>query len=334
MAGIPPDTGALMSAVLEGILYGFSVLMFMGTIWALTYKSRMQDINRPIAMVAILLLLVSTVHMIVTIIRVENGFVKYRDTWPGGPAAFFADITEETYVIKHALYIFQTVVADGVMVYRCYVVWQSIRVIILPSMLWCGIVVTGIHAVYSVSQASSNPGDVFASQLTKWITAFFASTITTNLLCSGLLAYRIWMTERAVSRVRATSGTMMPIVRILVDAAVLYSIVLFSLLICFLSGNNGEGVLTDLVMPVISIAFYMVLIRITFNRKKHSHISKAVFSTPRGTTGSGDTEQGILQQYPMKPLQVNVPKFTHEDSPLAYRVDNEDQLSPCKVESL
>ncbi|KAG1744858.1 hypothetical protein EDB19DRAFT_1960659 [Suillus lakei] len=257
-SGIPPDTGALMSAVLEGVLYGFSVLMFVGTIWALTYKRHMQDINRPIAVVAILLLLVSTVHMIVTIIRVENGFVKYRDTWPGGPAAFFADVTEETYVIKHALYIFQTVLADGVMVYRCYVVWQSVQVVILPSMLWCSIIVTGVHAVYNNSQAITNPGDVFAPELETWIMAFIASTLTTNLVCSGLLLYRIWMVEREVSKVRATKkGSIMPLVRILVDAAVLYSVVLFSLLICFLCGNNGESVLTDLAVPIISIAFYM-----------------------------------------------------------------------------
>lgn len=54
-----------------------------------------------------------------TIIHVENGLVKYRDTWPGGPAAFFTDITEETYVIKHALYVSQTVLADGLMVRSC-----------------------------------------------------------------------------------------------------------------------------------------------------------------------------------------------------------------------
>lgn len=93
--------------------------------------------------------------MVVTIIRIENGLVKYRDTWPNGPAAFFADVTEKTYLINHALYIFQTVLADGVMVrsfdlrlrscgligtqkiHRCYVLWQSTRVIILPGLLWC-----------------------------------------------------------------------------------------------------------------------------------------------------------------------------------------------------
>lgn len=39
---------------------GFSVLMFIGTIWALTYNRRMQDINRPFVVVAVLLLNLST----------------------------------------------------------------------------------------------------------------------------------------------------------------------------------------------------------------------------------------------------------------------------------
>lgn len=326
---IPYDTAALMSAVLEGILYGFSVLMFIGTIWASTYKRRMQDINRPTIVVAILLLLTSTTHMIVTIIHVEDGLVKYRDTWPGGPTAFFANMTVETYVIKHALYIFQTVLADGVMVYRCYVLWRSIRVVILPSMLWCGIIVTGTRAVYGNSQATANPGDVFAAGVENWIIAFFALTLTTNILCSGLLAYRIWMIERAVSKMRATKGTMMQLVRVLVDAAVLYSVVLFSLLLCFVTTNNGESVLTDLVMPVISIAFYMVLLRITINRTNHSFLS----SVPRVTTDG--MEQGALQQYPMKPLQVHISTFAHNDSTgSAYNVGNEDQPSTCKEESV
>jgi hypothetical protein len=55
-------------------------------------------------------------HILVNIIRVQDGLVTYRDTFPGGPAAFFGDVTQRTYVIKHALYISQTLLADGVMV--------------------------------------------------------------------------------------------------------------------------------------------------------------------------------------------------------------------------
>jgi hypothetical protein len=59
-------------------------------------------------------------HVVVGIIRVEDGLVKYRNTYPGGPAAFFADISQDTYVIKHVLYILQTLLADGVVVCSCF----------------------------------------------------------------------------------------------------------------------------------------------------------------------------------------------------------------------
>ncbi|KIK31745.1 hypothetical protein CY34DRAFT_242094 [Suillus luteus UH-Slu-Lm8-n1] len=58
--GIPLDTAAIMSSVLEGILYGFSVLMFVGAIWMMTYKRRLRDINRPAIAVATLMFLLST----------------------------------------------------------------------------------------------------------------------------------------------------------------------------------------------------------------------------------------------------------------------------------
>ncbi|KAG2130171.1 uncharacterized protein EDB93DRAFT_89155 [Suillus bovinus] len=315
MNSLPADTSALMSAILEGILYGFSVLMFIGTIWALTYKRRMRDVNRPVAVVVLLLLLVSTAHMVMTIIHIENGLVKYRDTWLGGPPAYFADIAEETYVIKHALYISQTVLADGVMIHRCYVLWRSVRVIILPSLLWCAIIVTGIRAVYVNSQATSNPGDVFAVEDAKWIISFIASTLTSNLLCSGLLIYRIWKSERRVSKIRVSKSTMMPIVRILMDAAVLYSVMLFGLLICFLVENNGQSVITDIAVPIISITFYMVIIRLATSCRHH---------LPRRTTE--EIEQRNMQ-YQTRPLGVRISQFTQDDSTSTYKVGDEDRPS-------
>ncbi|KAG1818856.1 hypothetical protein EV424DRAFT_1404987 [Suillus variegatus] len=312
---IPFDSGALMSTVLEGILYGFSVLMFMGTMWSLTYKQHVRDINRPIFIVAILLLLLSTVHIVVNIIRVEDGLVKYRDTYPGGPRAFFADVSQETYVIKHALYVLQTLLADGVVIYRCYVVWQSVWVIILPSMLWCSVAVTGVTAVYSVSQSSSSTS-VFAQDLAMWIMGFLISTIAANASSSGLMAYRIWTIERNIARIRASpNGTMMPILHVLMDAAVLYSVALFTALVCYVCSNNGDVVMVDLAVPIISIAFYMVLIRIAVNRQ-HNYL-------PNVGTNAETRQSGNLQQYPMQPLQVHISQFTSSDNTSANEIGNE-----------
>ncbi|KAG1736527.1 hypothetical protein EDB19DRAFT_1896031 [Suillus lakei] len=288
--GITIDEAALISTVLEGILYGFSVLLFMGTIWHGTF-------NRPITVVAILLLILSTAHIVVDIVRLEDGLVKYRDTFPGGPVA-------------SVIYALQTLLGDGVVIYRCYIVWQSVWVILLPSMLWCSGAgldrnLTGFAAAYNALRTTDD-GNIYTNQTEQWVTGFFALTLATNLISSGLLAYRIWTFERNLSAIRAsTSGTLTHIVRVLVDAALVYSAALLSMLICFIRSNNGQYVIADMITPIISIAFYTVLIRIA--------IGNTTFDYPLTISGVAISETDRGNQYSMKPLQVHVSQLTHND---------------------
>ncbi|KAG0695029.1 hypothetical protein DFH29DRAFT_859067 [Suillus ampliporus] len=325
--GIPLDTSAVVSTVLEGILYGFSVLMFMGTIWALTYKRRIKDVNYTNAVVAVLLLILSTAHMVVDIIRIEEGLVTYRDTFPGGPPAFFADVAQNTFVNKNLIYTLQTMLGDGIVIYRCYVVWQSIWVIVIPSVLWFGSTVSGFFAVRSVSQATTEAGNIFAKATGEWITTFYALTLATNLSASVFLAYRIWMVERSVSAIRATKSSMMPILRVLVDAAVLYSVALFSALVCFVEWNDGQYIVLDMIMPIISITFYMVIIRIAINKNTHSYLSTAHGGTTNEMAG------GISRRYHLKPLKVHISQLTHTDNTSVCGTVNQDQPS-TKAESV
>lgn len=54
--------------------------------------------------------------MIVDIVRIDEGLVKLRDTFPGGPLAFFEDVAQKTFVIKNGIYALQTLLGDGVVV--------------------------------------------------------------------------------------------------------------------------------------------------------------------------------------------------------------------------
>lgn len=301
--GIPLDTATIISTALEGVLYGFSVRMFMGTMRALSYRKL--STNRPIAFVAILMLILSTAHLAVDIFRLEDGFVKHRDILPGGPVAFFQDISQPTFVTKNLIYALQTMLGDGVVIYRCYVVWQSVWVIILPSMLWCGSSVAALLAPYYASQATG--GNIYTNQTAQWITALFALTLSTNLISSGLLVYRIWTIERKVSLVRATNGTTMPIVHVLVDAAIVYAAALFVVLVCFVCANDAQYILLDMIMPIISIAFCMVLINTTPRKTTPRHLS-----TMASDAEINESERN-LQQHPMKPLQIYVSQWTQND---------------------
>lgn len=300
-SGVPLDTATIIATALEGILYGFSVLMFLGTMWA----SRYPDANRPIAFAAILLLLLSTAHLVVDIIRLEDGFVKYRDVFPGGPVAFFQDISQPTFVTKNLIYALQTMLGDGVVIYRCYAVWQSVWVIILPCMLWCCSSVAALMAPYYASQATG--GSIYTNQTAKWITALFALTLATNLISTGLLVYRIWTIERKISSSRATKGTMMPIVYVLIDAAILYSAALLTILVCFICANNAQYIMLDMIMPIISISFCMVLLRLT-PRETTPRLIPVTYSASINAR-----ERRSLPEYPLKPLEVHISQWTHND---------------------
>ncbi|KAG2356405.1 hypothetical protein BDR07DRAFT_450956 [Suillus spraguei] len=73
------DAVTIISLSLEGILYGISIFMFLGTIYALTHNRHIRTINHPSLVVALLLLILSTAHIVINIIRTGDGLVKYRE---------------------------------------------------------------------------------------------------------------------------------------------------------------------------------------------------------------------------------------------------------------
>lgn len=51
--------------------------------------------------------------MVVCIIHVEDGLVKYRDPFLGGPVACLADISQPTFVANNAIYALQTLLDNA-----------------------------------------------------------------------------------------------------------------------------------------------------------------------------------------------------------------------------
>lgn len=54
--------------------------------------------------------------MIVNIVRLYEGFISKGPKQPGGPEAYFGNVSEVSFVLKNALYNAQTLILDGVVV--------------------------------------------------------------------------------------------------------------------------------------------------------------------------------------------------------------------------
>jgi hypothetical protein len=58
---------------------------------------------------------------VIDIIRIMEGLILYRDTYPGGPIAYFSDMSQWTFVSTNYLYTAQTLIGDGVVVSLVFV---------------------------------------------------------------------------------------------------------------------------------------------------------------------------------------------------------------------
>ncbi|KAH0828756.1 hypothetical protein J3R83DRAFT_3180 [Lanmaoa asiatica] len=317
--GIPLDKAELLSVLLEGLLYGFSLLMFGGTIWVLWFQQSTHQVNRRMLTVACLLLLFSTAvsvsfrfswikhrteiaffggtqHLVIDIIRIMEGLILFRDTYPGGPVGYFSNVSQWTFVYKNYVFTAQTLIGDGVILYRCYAVWQSKLVMIIPALLWCAVGVTGIGSPYTASHATQI--EVFGGSLSRWITSFYASTLITNLLTTLLLAYRIWSVDRQTARLcDHRTSQLRSILHIVIDAGVIYSVTLLAALLCFANDSNGQYVILDMVTPIISITFYMVIIRVglTHQTNQPSTLLSVRYASSNNSTSLGMDRRSGMQ---------------------------------------
>ena len=74
-----------------------------------------------------------------------EGFVLYRDTFPGGPIGYFSDVSQWTFVYMIYVFTVQTLLGDGVVVGAWTFGWRSNANVIIALSLLCGVAVETYH---------------------------------------------------------------------------------------------------------------------------------------------------------------------------------------------
>ncbi|KZV76687.1 hypothetical protein PENSPDRAFT_622643 [Peniophora sp. CONT] len=288
--------GEMLSVIVEGILYGFSLFMFGVTLWVLIYRRTSQKVHGVIFAVACLLWILSTIRVIVDSIHVYNGFLRSPD-----PELYFSDTTKETF--KNAIYELQTLLGDGILIYRCFVVWGDWRVIIFPCILWCAVAATGTHTVWSISLPLTTSANIFVENA-HWILSFYILTLCCNAFSTGLLAYKLWQINSVVAQYRTSS--LIPVIKLLVECGLLYTICLIVMIITYTRGSNSLFFIINITGQIIPITFYMIIIRAGLSRMSTSSNSTANHASLPSTAGSRRSRR--------QEVMVSIENFTATDA--------------------
>ncbi|KAH9980781.1 hypothetical protein BJV74DRAFT_887543 [Russula compacta] len=251
----------LISLGLTTFLYGIFFTLFLVTTAVMTYnvKEGIRKQRMKILPVSFAMLLVATLHLVVVWIRGEYGFINERR---GSVGAFYEDIAARTSLLRLTCLCVQSAIGDGVVIWRMYIIYGRRIGTIIPAILL--VAAYTVFACVILHIIANSPSAVDVAHLARpWITAYFSLLMITNVLCSGAIAWRIFIVGRPLqSKIRVW-----PIVLAIVESSALYAISVTTALLTFLSNSNGQYPAVDSIVPLVGIVFSLIVLQIRFHAK-------------------------------------------------------------------
>ncbi|KAF9451089.1 hypothetical protein P691DRAFT_663922 [Macrolepiota fuliginosa MF-IS2] len=262
-------TSALMLGVYL-ITFAFTVrwLLFADEGW-----KRRRDVSWPMIFTTIFMFVIITAH---TALDLEGTMdevrhlaePKHSDMDYDSP--IWMDICKFTFSNSVAL------AADMVLIYRSYVVYgNSIRIIALPCFLWIGgLVCTALQMYLQIAHLHNpnigpyrwaNVNMTFGPGIV--LIPFWGSTTLLNVYCTGVLIWRIYQVANQSEELAAAKQFRFIARSIAESGLISMSISLAHFVVWLTSANFAIEIVRVLNVPLIGIAFNLILIRSAHSRR-------------------------------------------------------------------
>jgi len=278
----------LVALSVESLFYGIYFVLFCSSIKMLLNKRKTIEGTTPLLAIAGVLGVLITWHVLTDMVRAVYSFKK--DQVPLGPDLYYANVASALSLVKTALYLIITVIFDGFILHRCFMVWdRNYLVILLPFMVWLADIGTGIAALQGLSGLTKGDS-VFIQKQERITKSFLSSTVAVNGLCTLLIAYRLWTRQATMRDSRKAFGLTRE-AAIMAESGAIYSITLILVIATYASKSNSFNVFLDMASPIIGVAFSLIMIRLGVNGADATHISMQGIGQPipeenRSVTGS------------------------------------------------
>ncbi|PIL34522.1 hypothetical protein GSI_03300 [Ganoderma sinense ZZ0214-1] len=203
---------------------------------------------------------------------------------PGGAVAEFSDISYWVNAMKMVTFVAQTSIADGMLIYRCYIVYSGSWFVAAPlCILWAaGIVMEAFTCVLEFTTRGSTSKLINIAQITPFITSMFAITLVLNTIATSLIVYKIWSIEHSAKVFVITGGTdttrLRRAMHIIIESGLMYTVSVVILFILYLASNNAQYAVSDCIVQIIGIAFNLIIIRIDQGRAATSKTMTTLIS--------------------------------------------------------
>ncbi|KZV91437.1 ras-domain-containing protein [Exidia glandulosa HHB12029] len=197
-----------------------------------------------------------------TIVDLERTIHSFSNPSDDGKIDLGAPASAES-LLTNLLLVLITVVADTFLIYRLFVVWSnSLLVAFVPVLLLLGETGGGVYVVYALAAAGGNITKTVIDHIGQSFATFLYFTLATNLVCTVLIAGRIWWIRHQTRRARATGESPIALLMTLVvESAAVYSALLIPEIISIAYDLPSVYVFINMIGPVVGIVFSHIIIR-------------------------------------------------------------------------
>ncbi|KIL58664.1 hypothetical protein M378DRAFT_86165 [Amanita muscaria Koide BX008] len=242
---------------------GANFVLFGLCVYILLFVRRnAQGLNKPMLITAIAMFVVSSAHMVVGIIQVIVAFIG--DSYDvDGAIKYFAQRWLPLSIARQALYAANNIIADGLLIYRCYVVWDfNWNVIILPIIMLIGTAVCFVFSLYGLSETAPGQG-VFISSIDDWGITVFSVSLATNVLVTFLIASRVYW---VVYRLDVPCGEEYrhkyhQAVAIIIESGSIQSAAILILLVLHSLNETSQYIMADALAQLLGIVPTLIIVR-------------------------------------------------------------------------
>jgi len=284
-----PNISVLVSVWMETLFYGVYLVVFATAVY---FRKRATKGLTPslVIVVAFLMFAICTAHIAINLRRLIEGFILTQ-TKPQ-TLAYFYQFNDPLNVAKQFLWIFNNILADCVLVWRLWVVWNgNLYVCIGPIILLLG--TTGFGLATAESFAIVKKGDtIFIKKLSERALGQYSLTLANNLIITGLIAGRVWYLTRNIR------GLAMPVqkrysrvILMIVESGMVYAFCQIIQLSFYAAKFPGLYFVADSFIQIFAIVPTSIIIFVGMNTNSNVNI---ISSTPSRPSGRGATHPTTL----------------------------------------
>ncbi|KAG2114520.1 hypothetical protein DEU56DRAFT_188549 [Suillus clintonianus] len=182
---------------------------------------------------------------------------------PGGPSAFFAANLADWYnVFGTATDSAANILTDGLMLYRCYIIWGSrLQIIVIPAIIYLASATMTVMMVIESAMPMSNIWQGLAAQFgISWV----ALTVSFNVIVTALIISRLLFFHRTVRSVLTDEqrSTYTGLVAILVESALPFTVLGIAYLVTYIKGLSSATAVGMAWGALVVLTPHLIILRV------------------------------------------------------------------------